>query len=768
MYKLICVVLIAAALLQGARGKRTRKSKYAAEEAQESTPQPSVLTYSTFGFNDVGSYNGFLPTSPDYASYLDRTRDHNTRLYAPAFPSAADSGFGSNEPITAEGPNVPNFQSSMSFFTSPSADFKGKNANEGGVYGQTDDDLAYGAKLSKSKNKPLTDVNNTGINIYGSVASSIAESEASNERNPFRPHAQASSDPKLSPGETSDVPPNVFRQPYHSYEVHEYEKPTSTSNPPYKFPKVVDFTKYKQNYPTSVDNKYVDMSHKPINLDAMVNGDENSNINTYSQPATSQMYQSRYEYKDPQAENEGPKFSTFQYQNPTDNSIHVGQTKQTKTNTEYKDKVKSRPLHLQFSNDDRKKFKNMKGYEYSTNHSTTSFKFDYGSSRPNFNSSVDEISPASSNLGFTSYQLPENPYNDLAKAPSIKNYYDPESSKGLSFYREKPVVEETYEYKNPFPVQRPKLVEEATYDFKSPFTDGTVPTSSSHWGNIFKETGFSIPKTHPWKQQNTHEDIDIVHIPKKHENHKYVKQYENNPSEWSYNSYRPLKSNYRPQVDWSDNYSTRYRNEEELLGLRNHDSLQSNNLPNYKPSYNDFEDEVDYRKLVEKWRQNYIRTKHKEALREYEPYASDSKSVHVPTTKPYPVHVPVMKPYPVTIPQIKPVFHHSKSQDDDDDEDYPPRDKKPYYKKSKNHRSRPRPTPPPRRPSRMTYERSKRRPYSRPSSSSDHRRPSRDQGHRDHRDQRDHYRDRPHRYHEDFEEYDDSDYALYCKRTGKC
>ncbi|XP_045446394.1 uncharacterized protein DDB_G0292186-like [Melitaea cinxia] len=796
--KLIWVALVTFFILQSASGKRSKKKRIQIEAA-ESTPQPNVLTYSTFGFNDVGSYNGFVPSSPDYANYLTSSKqESSTRLYAPAFPSALDStGLGSyydpqpdigSFSISSDGYQTngqlyqPNSQNVFTSFNNGDNNNKNKDKEANDLYINVDSNNApiYGAKISsKGKIKNFDNFNHTEYNVFESMAGAM-NNDLKNHNNNY-PNVAS-----LSP----------------SFDSNKYlmiSSPTSQSSS-LKFPKILDFTSVKNYYPSSVDVNFQESNQKPFNSDLYSNP-INTNVNPYKSYdfKDEQLYRNKFNFNDEKVKDEKDKEKeAFIKEDESDIKINFKNNRNKYTN-------------------DPKKSKNPnKGYNYSTNYSSTSFRFDTDAPKRPFNSSIDEISPASSNLDFVDYQFPEKEFSGLKHIQDTKSPFDTESHS---------IISNSFNEKH-------KLPEEYLNSFKNLYS--TTPSTTSLWGNIFKTTEYSSSKNH-FKKPFYKDEIsdEIIHIPKRYQNLKYGKFFDNKFSDFSLsNTYKPHKFNEdKEQYDWTkEDFNTRFKSEEDLLGLRNHDTSHPSYIPTYKPSYNDFAEEVDYKKLVQKWRQNYLKSRYRDSNREFETYASETKPIHVPLPKPYPievprpvivpvpqpypvkvpipkpiavpvvreitvpiekpvpypvfkkvpypiekpvpvpvekqVQVPVKKPYPVHIPQIRPVFHHTKPHDDNDlesDEDeYIPRpdSKRPTYKRQKNTRSRPR--VPSKRPSRMTYQdrNRKRVPNRRPPLQHHNQRPRRPYSSETRA---------PQRYRDDFDEYDsDSEFENYCKRTGKC
>ncbi|XP_026486132.2 putative uncharacterized protein DDB_G0282133 isoform X1 [Vanessa tameamea] len=813
--KFIWVTLITLVILQNTDGKKSKKKRIN-NDAAESTPQPNVLTFSTFGFNDVGSYDGFVPSSPDYANYLTNNKqESSTRLYAPAFPSALEStGLGTyydpqpdvgSFSISSDGYQAsgqPYQFGSQNVFTSQNQDDSGdQNQNEETkeVYLNADSNNSpiYGTKISsRGKNKNFDNFNHTDYNVYGSISPTINNDVVFKNLNTNYPNL-----PSMSQSTNND----------------KYLMPSPQSSSSLKFPKVVDFTHFKNYYPTSVDTNFQESNQKPFNLDLHNNVDTNlSPYKSYTNTELKeeQLLKNKLNYKDEKTKSEISEPNYFTSEDVSDIKINF---KNNRNKNEFKDKIKNKPWNLNNNNNDGKKSRNpTKGYDYSTNYSTTSFRFDNSAPKRPFNNSIDEIAPASSNSDYIGYQFPDKDFSALKHTQSINSPFEIENqSKVSNSYNDKYKPSEDY-----------------LNSFKNLYS--AIPSTTSHWGNIFKTTDFSSYKNHP-KTPVYKDDIndEIVHIPKRHQNVKNGKYFDSKLNDFSFpNTYKLYKDNDdKEQLDWTKNiFNTRFKSEEDLLGLRNHDTSHPSYIPTFKPSYNDFSEDIDYKKLVQKWRQNYLKSKLRDSYREYETYASETKPIHVPLPRPYSidvprpvivpvpqpypvkipipkpvavpvvreitvpiekpvpypvikkvpypieklvpvpvekqVQVPVMKPYPVHIPQIRPVFHHTKPHDDnelesEEDEYYSrPDTKRPVYKRPKSSRNRPR--TPSKRPSRMTYQdRNRRRvPNRRPSFPYHNQRPRRPYP----SDSRS-----PQRYRDDFEEDDtESEFENYCKRTGKC
>lgn len=648
IYVFFIAVLIAAHSTDGKKSRRNRRPT----NEEDTTPQPSVVSYSTFGFNDVGSYNGFVPTSPDYASYLSDNQESTTRLYAPAFPSAgdSDSGFNNNFGSPLEGAPFGNSddsepqssmvhyaQSSVNFFNTPSFDeHNGPNKNFNEPNRQSEDDptgLVYGTKLSSKNKKNMNLFNHTEFNVYSSGPLANANDLASRF---VMPGIQSTHEEKNPYGESGTHDQNIhsYAQNYPSSDVEEFVKP-APSNPhnALKFPRVVDFTKFKDYYPTEIDNKYQVASYSAIlntqneNNNMFSNNNEDQS-NKYIQPTPTLKDNTSFktQFRDEDSEKESTKQSSYQNQDYRPNFISSAPMKQNykgpNYNLDYKDNFKNKWNQANYSNNEAQATKmSMKGYEYSTDYSNTSFKYDFEPDKKPFNNNFDELTPASSNIvDLTSYNFPVNDFSNFKKFPESKYPFDDDFGTHLG---------KENKYKN----------DEFINQFKNLYTT----TPESQWGNAYKANEYAYKYRTKKPQFEENVSSDVVHIPKRPSNyHKfnYGKNHESKPSE--YPKQRPYKSNkFEKPKDWNKEvFNTRFKSEEDLLGLRNHDTSHPSYIPSHRPSNNDLDDESDYKKLVEKWRQSYLKSKYKDAYRDYESYASEAKPLHVPIPKPYPVSEP--------------------------------------------------------------------------------------------------------------------------------
>ncbi|KAI8429029.1 hypothetical protein MSG28_007602 [Choristoneura fumiferana] len=662
--KIFRVALIGLLISTTVNAKKTRRIKPKPEE--DTSPKPSVVSYSTFGFNDVGSYDGFVPSSPDYVNYLSNANQDSTptRLYAPAFPSSLEtSGFGSQ---TQEGqatgivednnaqPSILQYNSA-SYYNPINLDHNednGQNDSPEEKYKQIVDEESnspiYGTKLgrNKNKNKYLNQFNDTAsFNVYSSGPSSPSENKYLNFK-----EAEPTQNKPTSYGESANTIRNVFNYAptYPPTEIgDEVVKPTSNNTISFNFPKVIDFTKYKQYYPTEVEPQQRPQL-QPLTFQSVTKKkkyenkqNKDSEIQSSSFKYPPQTYKNNYKVTEEDQEKEDPRPNVYTHHDYSNNFISYTTpktiTKSGKLNLEFKDKIKHNPwdsdsqLSSISYNSSNKNWRNpLKNYEYSTDYSNMSFKFDTSTLKKPFSSHSEEQASASNNLELYN-NFPGTDYSSFKKIPGVKAHYEDDYSTIQSKYKD---LFKSDDYIN---------------QFKNLYGN-SAPTTSSIWGNV-KEPEFLSHQHHsfssPFRDDDKHHSLsypfkgdeitnDVVHIPKKPYSHKFSssKYSDRKPSEWLYqNKPRPQKLN-NPN-DWTKDVSlTRFKSEEDLLGLRTHDTSHPSYLPSYKP-FHDVSDEFDYMKLVEKWKQSYLQSKYKETLRDFETYASDAKPVHVPIPKPY-------------------------------------------------------------------------------------------------------------------------------------
>ncbi|XP_026328532.1 uncharacterized protein LOC113236601 isoform X2 [Hyposmocoma kahamanoa] len=773
MYKKIFfIVLITFIVFNTADTRKTRKTKRTKSD-EDSTPQPNVVTYSTFGFNDVGNYDGFVPSSPDYTSYMSNyNQDSSKRLYAPAFPTAQDvTGFNSqsqnNQPYNTADDSNPQAStlhfSQMSLYPQPNFDSESQIqsfASEQVQFAPNQGDSSnpiYGAKLSsRSRNK----LNFSDYSVFSNVSPNTSEGTFSTS---FEVKTTHESKPQQSYGEQHKNYQNSYKYPptYAPTATDNFKTTQSSLN----FPRVVDFTKFKQYYPTDLENKFSTGTINPTNPYDSLPRDQSENSYSNFDDLDIKLTTSSSAFKDPFKKDIEP-VTEKEYLKPNNLESEYSQNyfgyqnknpfRDSKGNIDYKDKFKYNPWTFVNYTNDFKNWKNpIKGYQYATNYSNMNFAFDLSGSKnfpgaeeidPKKTMNNDEVIPASSNVvDLASYQFPETDYSSFKKVPGYKGE----------------------EYTDLFEALKPQGYKYDPVEYVRNLYGTNLPKTTTQWGNVYKTSEYSPYKQRGKKPQFGEEYADeVVHIPRRPYGNKYNfgKYSEAKPNEWA--SYgRPYKSK-KPQNEWANEYSTKFKSEEDLLGLRTHDTSNPSYLPSYRPFTNDLSSDYDYKKLVDKWRQSYMKAKYKNAgLHDFESFASEQKPMHVPIPKPYAVPVPVVKPYPVSIPQIRPVFHHTRPREedpiDDEDDDYLPRpetSKKVPYAKRPRGRSRIRP----RRLSRPTYsDRNRRRwPARKPEPTFKPKYAT--------RLPKD-FHTQPFRYHEDdVFDHDHTDYIIYCKRTGNC
>ncbi|XP_045534262.1 GATA zinc finger domain-containing protein 14-like isoform X2 [Papilio machaon] len=751
--RIIIIALLVLLVQQNVDARKQRKTKQPTE-TESPVPQPSVLTYSTFGFNDVASRDGFVPTSPEYSNYHNKYKESSEKLYAPAFPSAPDPDFTSNsqslngEPFT----NTEGGQQSNMVQFNPTSFYRSSNVkSEDTVNKNSDGDYNRG---SENNNNPVygtkISYNNRNISFNGYNNSEIVNSESyNNYKYSNFDDSHYYSDNKPLHGGSVNSNQNLYD--YTTYPTQEVENSMKAapvnSQGSLNFPKVLEFTNPKHYDTLETENKYTPVMSKPLDtFNSLANSGSNGMLSSYEDKANKHIKMSPG-FKNVLNNNvdtvskEIP--TTYQsFANKYSNSKYNAKSK--KLNYDYKDVGKNKPWTSD-NNDKKHSNNNLKGYEYANNFSSTSFKFDDNEHKTKYNSNTDElISLSSNNIGYSNYHLPQYDHTNIKPTPGIKHLYTDirdalPKNNGNSY---SPSEDYLNKFKNLY---------------------GTVPMSSTNWGSIFKNTDYSSYKTHNYKPtQETEENYDYVHIPKRPNNYRFEKDSDSVLRDWS--AYSKKHNTFSPHNnEWNkEKYNNRFKSEEDLLGLRNHDTSHPSYLPTFQYHGNEDSDE-SFKEAVEKWREDYIKTKYRDNPN-YDYEASEAKHVH--SVNPYQVPVPVVKPYPVAVPQIRPVFHHSRpfayrdEYDDHDDDDYFPRPESSnivYNKRPKSPRSRLR------RPSRMSHqERSKtRRPQRRPNSSRE-------------RDQRRYVKPSSEynrfRYHDnDFEDdHDHSDYFTYCKRIGNC
>ncbi|CAG9560569.1 unnamed protein product [Danaus chrysippus] len=570
-----------------------KKSRSNESDSIESTPQPNILLYSTFGFNDVSSHDGYVQSSQDYSAYTNRQQETPMRLYAPAFPSAieATGSEGYYDPDQTqfavsndEQANVNIFQPvPINFFTSNYESFNEKKNTEQNTFDLKHDSSnhpIYGTKLnSKTRNKPAKDLNNTEYNILDSVSTVIENNNENYNNNQESSHQLKSVENQ-----------NNINYP--------------SLNSPGSFPKVVDFTSAKKYYPSSVESKYT--NPKPIYVNAFQT-DEFNNNDQINNDHGSANQESSYNNngKDDDFDKETAPVSFLNENNSPSYPRVKNNLKSNKYKPDYKEKLKTK--HYNNNNDEFNKLRDLKkGYEYSTDYSTSSFHYADDKPKRKFNSSIDEVFPESSNINIVGHRFPNKEYSSLKTLPF--SLPDPD----------------TY-----------KPSEEYLNAFKNYYSD---VASTSQWGSFYKPTELPPYRKQPKKPYSyDDDDEEIVHIPKRPHSSKYGKYSDSAINEWPYsNEYKSHSPSIIKQPEWAKDYiRNKFKTEEDLLGLRNHDDFSPSYPNSFK--YNDEAKEFEFENLSEKWRQNFLKSKAKESNRDYESYASDSKPIHISRPKPYAV-----------------------------------------------------------------------------------------------------------------------------------
>ncbi|XP_028038580.1 homeobox protein 2-like [Bombyx mandarina] len=803
-----------------AEAKKSKKNRRPYVDEETSTPQANVISYSAFGFNDVGSYDGFMPTSADYTGFSSAgvNQESSTRLYAPAFPTALDAtDFGNNFATQAfDGVNDNDGQKSgvlqynpnnFNYFNSQTFE----NSNDGHrnigtveLYSEDRENPIYGTKIHKGKIREPTRFNYTENNTFPSQE--IYQNYANMPMITDTHETTADGDTK-----SNNPDKNIQNQnSVNKFNTNENNAVQNTHNP-IKFQKVVDFTNLKPHYPISFHSISTTTPRDIIDYGSLPHSHSGNAYENAVSENNSQMVKSgsningKYNFnKHININDDNAIFSNhYSLNSVTPNNNENEPYKKPIKSTESKKKIKEKPWFLNKNSTGIRNWKDLshgKRYEYSNNNINMTFKYESNESRNPLNN-IDEIVPASSNLVDLNYPQ-QQIFSTFKKMPEI-SFSDYSSIKSFKDSQQK------------------------LNDFSNAYRSqlSTTPSSSSYWGNTYEVTELPSFKKHPHFSDNL--DDEIVSIPKRNKYHHYHSTpYENKPNYWPYGYHNPYKSS-RPK-DWNNEEPNRFKSEEDLLGLRNQDTSRPSYVPTYKPTaYSSSDDSDYYNKVVDRWRQSYLRSKYRDSnFRDYESLGTDTKALHIPVPKPYPIEVPhpvivpvpqpypvhvpvsrpvavpvvhelqipiekpvpypvikkvpypvekpvpvtvekevtvpVVKPYPVHIPYVRPVFHNSKPSVEEfeyeqDDEEYVSR---PQKEKKNVHYSR-KPSNSrtrSRRPSRTVYEDHARRRWP------DRRRPSSvEQSYRKHHEEEPQTRHRYRAY-----ETSDNEYYYNCKRTRRC
>lgn len=628
--------------------KRIKKLKLQKEDPDNTTPRPDVVTYSSFGYNDVGgsAYEGFVPSSPDYASFLSSfNQETTTRLYAPAFPTALDNmgsqSFNNYESPAQEGEmynsldgqsGTANMQFQDNSFINEPSFSETSNIH----YSHDDEDGSvpvYGTKLSSKNRNLIFNQYNASKNIYetepsNSYTDNIASYQGVSNIIATEPSGGALNTDDKKIQNIYEYAPTYPPTNYNS----EYE--TKPNNNELTYAKVVDFTKYKIPYPTELEQKYTPEITKSLEVYTH-NKNPHSSDNMYPSSFRPQYDQgtekSKSKYKD------SSSFTIkkpFNFQESTYNQIDLSHPKYESMN-EFKDKVKDKVIKATNNNDIE-----YPSFKYSFRDSNTHYNIDNftefqtnDDDLTNANNQFDIIDSASTNMiDLTNYKFPKGTYSYFKDHNFQQSYGNPNEWNN--------VEASNNNLHNPHKPKKSNI-------------QSNVPATTSYWGNSYRP--YSTPptfKNNYRKPQGFDEDIDnVVHIPKKNQNNKYFKYHEPSTSklytDWKMN----IKSNSfkfgigKPIDEWNKEVSTRFKSEEDLLGLRNQDTSHPSYLPTFKfnneaDEYPKYASNFDYKTTIEKWRQSYLKSKNKYKRwkdHDTEGMGSDSEPIHVPIPKPYPV-----------------------------------------------------------------------------------------------------------------------------------
>ncbi|XP_068630868.1 GATA zinc finger domain-containing protein 14-like [Battus philenor] len=651
-YLFICLLLLEI-IVDGRKQTKTKQSS----EIENPVLQPNVLTYSTFGFNDVGSYDGFVPTSPDYANQPNKYKESSEKLYAPAFPSAQDSDFTSNSQaynreslVTSEKeeqPSVIRYNTANVYSSSSlqSQDILNKNSASDLEYAQSsvvNDRPVYGTKLSSNKKGAPFDGHNDTESNSGSYQNDN-KYQNFDEYQSYNDNKQLYSElinnkenfnnyPTTYP--TADIENSMKAAPVHSRNL-------------FKFPKVVDFTNNKPIDTMETDNKYSAMAANSLNTVNSLTNSFSDDKHKYFEEQNDKFNRNSPNLKDITENKNGEEMMSMQ-QNLKSYQGHYNKFSNMKSNSkikkmnyEYADEVRVKPWTSEISNNDKKLTKNViKDYEYKTNVSSTRFKHNVNDPKKQFNYNADEIiSSSSNNIHLPNFHSSENEYINFKTRPNAQNAYNHDDNNDSTQN-----IETKY---------NPSL--EYLNNFKQSYSH--IPTTSTNWGNIFKSTDYSSYKTHnPQPVYKEEETTDTVHIPKRPNGYRYGKNSDYLAFDYSAYNKKPSKNN-NLKTEWNKENYSRFKSEEDLLGLRNHDTSHPSYLPTYQYNPNENPEE-NFKTAVEKWREEYIKSKYRDVA-SYDYEASEAKPAHAlnpyQIEVPQPVIVPVPQPYPVQVPIAKPV-----------------------------------------------------------------------------------------------------------------
>lgn len=697
-YRKIYLVILLTILIfvSDVLGKKSKIPKRPKENQDISTPQPDLATYSSFGYNNVEApmYDGFVPSSPDYVNHINSFQESSTRLYAPAFPTAYDStgadGYSGNYDTQHEDHNLNQEgqvdsnplqyqQSSLNYINTASLSDSNNVHQPNAFYRSQDitDSTApiYGTKIN-SRNK-----NTNNNNVYSNDTRSIYQSL---QLNPYYDDKKIQNFQVNNDNNQAISAFDTINKNYDNINNYAPTFPPTSESFQFKsnssqvsFPKFVDFTKHKVPYATSVDNQYISSSLKA------------SDVFNSREPMwkDKEVFPSSYKYghESHDTKSTNKEFSnggnensikpeSQNYQNSYYNQLDYLDSKH-KENYEkpynYKDNVKNtftgydrETYNMKTPFTDLPDIRNNEKYNNPLTHQDHFFNgLDYNQWKKDFNefkhhnlknyshlnskkqgakNPYDNTETASSNIiDLTSYQFP-NFDHTFNKDNNYKQYFTPENMGDFGNVHDWKYIENT----------ESTHLSDSYKPFKEIHSLTTTPKTTSYWGNNFKTySGTNSLRNNKNKITYFHNEEDndeIVHIPKKQYNHKphnYLKYQENKPDDWLLNIKHNTKHGKGKPIDeWNKEVSTRFKSEEDLLGLRTHDTSHPSYLPMFKfadeeDDYQNYASKYDYRNAIEKWKQNYLKSKYFRNWENRDHYSmsSESKPTHVPIPKPYPV-----------------------------------------------------------------------------------------------------------------------------------
>ncbi|GBP25777.1 hypothetical protein EVAR_94795_1 [Eumeta japonica] len=648
-------------VLSAVAAKKTRKKHKGNLDETVRRPDDDVTSHTSFGLDDVVGDDGFVPSSPDHIGYLNgMNRGSTSELYAPAFPTAfdvtGDQGFSSydhksyNEIKPAASDDLFEIRNSTFVRTIPhhDSDFRDNRNNPQNNYkNQYSDTIKseFGKRLPHKTR--IQSSKNSSYNSFDQDSKSIDKQNVEQSQQPGVKSSTLydSKDHK----NIYEFNPNWFL----NYNIMTTDALPTKYMKNASFPKLTDFM--RNRFPNSFDSNYANKFESENYYDDKVyieNTTEDS-FNNYVP-----KYKSRYNFS-----NDNFYFHSHNYEyrpitRPNySNSKLYNKTGLSKLNENFNHGYST----INYSPDPtawKGYFNNVhKKNSNTSKHLHVHPKKQHDSNfRENFSfpkHAIEEYTKYGSiGIGYSDFENENyNQASDHKKLQSAVGYYS------LTTPRSSP---ESVNQEDALPFQKP-IKYTKSYD--------SGKTVSTYWGNIFELSNSGSPFKQTFEDPKGYEDPEnVIYTPKRPQRskntQKYVAESSNN---WNvYNDHVPLKIGPARTVDeWNEEVSGRFKSEEDLLGLRNHDTshppyLPSFSLDSYAGNFQDYKPIGGHKEEVEDSRKPRVRSKRPKHF-EREKSSSEHHPVHVPIPKPYrvevphPIIVPVPEPYPVQVPVPRPV-----------------------------------------------------------------------------------------------------------------